>query len=877
MKTRPFLVLTGSVTTVLAIVLVSRLVWPAFAESGATPSAEGSGLKYRVNVASPSTESATKRLPPIESEPSADAIVEQAPPSSGDAQANVQGLTTRLPRIVAEDPAPEAPSSIADLEAPDPSADRPTAADPMVAEESKESAAAPEKPVETDAKPQAEIVTEKPAEMYAEKPAEKAAEPQPPATVWVSRPAPKALPAATAVAMLRSPGLELAANEADERSRVAFELAGRGAIFSARAEFIAALRIVTQALDAERRTTTHSSGLAAGLTALRESQDFIPTGSRLEADLDVPSLVAGHRTPVLKQSDPRGLTPITALQAYLTYAQQQLAASVNSEVAGSMALRGLGKVHAGMWGRQRELVSASRPKAVACYQAALLALPNNYLASNDLGVLLAQSGRPDDARLAFEHSLSISPDAAIWHNLSVVYSQLGRPDLAEQAAQRSAQIGQAETARTRQPIQGWRKMVQWVDPSTFAGTYSQPAMAPRSAPQRVGAASSTETRGDSLGCVEGDSPIFATTLCVVPAKIGTVPIRLCQALGPAAPNAVCAVDCCDGSCGRRHNRWEAARLIAWQAYAQGEYVGHCRTAHVNEYRLRPDDQIDLIYRLTREETATPYRINVGDELQLESRADASLNRTMIVQPDGTVTLQLLGQMHATGRTMVQLQGEVEKAYLKYYKIPSITLSPLKVNTKLEDLRATVDRRAGIGGQSQTVRVTPEGTISLPALGSIPAQGLTLGELGREVSERYRQEVEGIEAIPALVQRAPRYVYVLGEVHSSGRFELTGPTTVMQALSMAGGWNVGGNLHQVVIFRRGDDWRLLATMVDIHAALYGKQPCPDGELWLSDSDVVVVPKNKIQVADDFIFQVFTRGAYGIVPFNATWNFSSLGVL
>ena len=67
--------------------------------------------------------------------------------------------------------------------------------------------------------------------------------------------------------------------------------------------------------------------------------------------------------------------------------------------------------------------------------------------------------------------------------------------------------------------------------------------------------------------------------------------------------------------------WEAARLIAWQAYAQGEYVGHARTAHVPEYRLRVDDQLDLIYRLTREETAKPYQLNVGDEIRVESFTD----------------------------------------------------------------------------------------------------------------------------------------------------------------------------------------------------------------------------------------------------------------
>jgi len=240
-------------------------------------------------------------------------------------------------------------------------------------------------------------------------------------------------------------------------------------------------------------------------------------------------------------------------------------------------------------------------------------------------------------------------------------------------------------------------------------------------------------------------------------------------------------------------------------------------------------------------------------------------------------LRLLGQVHATGRTVLQLRDALEELYKKYYKIPSITVTPLKVNTKLEDLRATIDRRAGVGGQSQSARITPEGTISLPAIGSVQAQGLTLPELQNELNESYRQIVDGIQVIPILVQRAPRYVYVLGEVNNPGRFELVGPTTAIQALSMAGSWRVGANLRQIVVFRRGDDWRQLATMIDLEGALFGRQPCPQGEIWLDDSDVVIVPKGKILQADDFINLVFTRGIYGVFPVSTSIQFSKLSSL
>lgn len=347
-------------------------------------------------------------------------------------------------------------------------------------------------------------------------------------------------------------------------------------------------------------------------------------------------------------------------------------------------------------------------------------------------------------------------------------------------------------------------------------------------------------------------------------------VALCQALGPAAPYPIKGLDCADGRCGELG--WGAARPINWQRYAQGEYVGHERLAHVAHYRLRVDDDLAFVFRLTRDETATPYQLNVGDEIRIESVNDPLLNRDLVIQPDGSITLRMLGQVPATRRTVAQLRDEIERRYEEYYKTPAITVTPLRVNTRLEDLRATVDSRFGFGGQSRLARVTPEGTIQLPAVGSVPAQGLTLDELKRELDERYAQFVDGIEITPVLTQRAARYVYVVGEVKTPGRYELTGPTTAMQSISLAGGWNYGGNLWNVVVFRRGDDWRLLATRLDLRGPLYGKRPCPADEIWLNDSDIVVVPKTGILVANNVIDLLFTHGLYGIVPFNTVTSFS-----
>jgi polysaccharide biosynthesis/export protein len=367
-------------------------------------------------------------------------------------------------------------------------------------------------------------------------------------------------------------------------------------------------------------------------------------------------------------------------------------------------------------------------------------------------------------------------------------------------------------------------------------------------------------------------------------------VQLCQALGPAAPYPIWGIDSAAGHAGCAANvevGWDARGAIPWQEFAQGEYVGHARTPHVPEYRLREGDAIAVYYRRTREELSRPYELQVGDRLRIESLTAGSattvgpagdgappaddIDRELVIQPDGTVTLPLIGEVRATRRTLQSLRDELEERYKEFFDIPSITVTPISVSTKLEDLLDTVDSRAGtLGGRQLSVTVTPAGDIQLPALGCVFVQGLTLTEAKQEIDARYDATVPGVQVTLVLVERAQRFIYVMGEVGQPGRFELEGPTTVMQAIGMAGSWQQGANLRQVVVFRRGPDWRLMATMLDLRGALYGRRPVPADDIWLNDSDIVLVTKTPIQQADELIEQVFTRGLYSVVPIQTIWN-------
>lgn len=359
-------------------------------------------------------------------------------------------------------------------------------------------------------------------------------------------------------------------------------------------------------------------------------------------------------------------------------------------------------------------------------------------------------------------------------------------------------------------------------------------------------------------------------------------IQLCQAYGPAAPDGgswgVPVANCVPGTfvtqgvdsaavCAGEAT-WCQHGPIGFEQYGPGEYTGPSRLPVLHEYRLRIDDQLLFVFRLTRDRTNTPYQLNVGDKLTVESVNNIEINREVQIQPDGSVTLFVLGAVPAAGRTIPELREDLQTRYSKYYEDDIVSITPKQIDTKLQDLLAAVDNRAGQqGGQGLTGRVTPAGTLQLPALGSIMAQGLTLDELGQEVNARYRQIAHGLEVTPILTARATPLAFVLGEVRQPQRVELIRPTTVMQAIALAGGWNNGGNLRQIVVFRRADDWRLIATKIDLRGALLGKRPTPADEIWLRDSDIVLVPKTPIKRATDVVESVFTNGVNPMILFGS----------
>jgi tetratricopeptide (TPR) repeat protein len=317
------------------------------------------------------------------------------------------------------------------------------------------------------------------------------------------------LPRIEDIQRARSEQLEMVAQQADRKTKHGLELAGRGAFFAARSEFLGAMQLIAQGLDAELKTHTHSRAFTAGLTALKESEDFLPNANRLETEVDVSAMIALHKTSLLKE-EAKTATALAALQSYLTFAQSQFAKAVGGEIAGSMALHSLGKLHAVMAQKKNTTVVAPESKAVVYYQAALLSFPQNYMAANDLGVLLAQYGRYEDARGILERSLAICPQSTTYHNLAVVWRQMNRPMVANQLESQAAVMRQSESATNQSSALASNGKVQWLDSQTFSQSSMSSLVGPVGATPAPVAAKDSQTKADSSNGVASRTPAFST-------------------------------------------------------------------------------------------------------------------------------------------------------------------------------------------------------------------------------------------------------------------------------------------------------------------------------------------------------------------------------
>jgi polysaccharide export outer membrane protein len=176
------------------------------------------------------------------------------------------------------------------------------------------------------------------------------------------------------------------------------------------------------------------------------------------------------------------------------------------------------------------------------------------------------------------------------------------------------------------------------------------------------------------------------------------------------------------------------------------------------------------------QVAAVYRLQPGDTLSVSVWQDSKIDRNVVIEPDGRISFPLAGHLQAAGKSTEQLEEALRLRLQDNYK------ESLDVTVML------IRRPLALADQGQTVREND--------------------------------------------------VFVTGEVKKAGKYIVTRPTTVLQAISLAGGLDVYAAKRRIAIQRRVNGEDVLIPF-DYRAAVNGRDPWIN--LYLRDGDVVIVPE------------------------------------
>jgi polysaccharide export outer membrane protein len=140
--------------------------------------------------------------------------------------------------------------------------------------------------------------------------------------------------------------------------------------------------------------------------------------------------------------------------------------------------------------------------------------------------------------------------------------------------------------------------------------------------------------------------------------------------------------------------------------------------------------------------------------------------------------------------------------------------------------------------SRAVSVRSDGKISLPLLGDIQAAGKTPKQLQVEIAQGLASYIAEPE-VAVIVQTANSKKYsILGQVPHAGTFPLGAPTTVLDAIAAAGGFQNFAKRKKVYILRTGPDKRVQRIPFNYPEVI--KNEHPEQNIQLQARDIIIVP-------------------------------------
>jgi polysaccharide export outer membrane protein len=154
--------------------------------------------------------------------------------------------------------------------------------------------------------------------------------------------------------------------------------------------------------------------------------------------------------------------------------------------------------------------------------------------------------------------------------------------------------------------------------------------------------------------------------------------------------------------------------------------------------------------------------------------------------------------------------------------------------------------------SQTVRVSDDGTISLPLLGQIPVAGLTREEVERTIARRLGERYVNDPQVTVFVREyRSRQVAVTGAVQKPASYEMPGRQTLVEMIALAGGVTKDA-ARTVVLMRRVEGAAPRRIELPLDGLL--DQDNPGANIPLEPGDIIYVPPEEL-------IKIYVNGAVG----------------
>jgi polysaccharide biosynthesis/export protein len=144
--------------------------------------------------------------------------------------------------------------------------------------------------------------------------------------------------------------------------------------------------------------------------------------------------------------------------------------------------------------------------------------------------------------------------------------------------------------------------------------------------------------------------------------------------------------------------------------------------------------------------------------------------------------------------------------------------------------------------SKEVIVRPDGKISLPLLGDIPAAGLTAHALSKQIADGL-VDFMSTPTVSVQVKEINSYhIFAVGEVARPGKIVLKSFTSVLQGISYAGGFTLFASRNSVHVLRnvKNGQGETMQVMIPVPYLDIVKGRNLEANIILKAGDVIVVP-------------------------------------